>query len=242
MKNGMFVTAVIFAGGVGSRMHSRDIPKQFLHIHGKPILVHTLEVFQKTNVVDHIVVACHADWIEHCQRLVEQHRLSKVHDIVSGGETGQLSIYSGLQAASKISTPESTIVLIHDGVRPLIDEQTINTNIDDVCEFGSAITCVPAKETILLDDNNITIIPRQHAMLARAPQSFILKDILAAHEQALSEGQNNFIDSATLMKTYGYKLHIVEGSYQNMKITTQDDYYALRAILDSKENTQLYDL
>lgn len=240
MFKGSTVSAVIFAGGVGKRMHSKDLPKQFLVVHGKPILIRTVEVFQKTSAVDHIVVVCTAGWINHCRNLIHEFGLSKVNCVVPGGKTGQLSIYAGLQAAQELSDASHTIVLIHDGVRPLIDSKTINSNIEAVYQFGSAITCVPAKETILVHDKTIKIIPRQSAFLARAPQSFWLSDILNAHHHAMQEHHTNFIDSATLMQANGVELHLIKGSYRNIKITTQDDYFALRAVLDSQENSQLW--
>ena len=234
-------TAVIFAGGVGTRMHSKDLPKQFLRIHGKPILVWTLEVFEDCPVIDHIVVVCAKDWISYCRDIINEFALTKVHSIAVGGETGQLSIRSGLKAAAELSDSRRTIVLIHDGVRPLIDSETVLHDIDSIEKYGSAITCVPTKETTLIEDKDeLRIIPREEVLLARAPQGFWLADILSAHDKAFKVGKTDYIDSATLMSDYGYELHIVIGKYESIKITTQDDYYSMRAILDSRENNQLY--
>lgn len=119
------VTAVIFAGGVGTRMHSKDLPKQFLRIHGKPIIAWTIGVFEKTPCIDNVVVVCNANWLDYCQSIISEFSLNKVRAVVAGGETGQLSIHNGLLAAAKLSDPKKTVVLIHDGVRPLIDAGTI---------------------------------------------------------------------------------------------------------------------
>lgn len=241
MENDIATTAVIFAGGVGTRMHSKDLPKQFLCIHGKPILIWTISVFESCPEIDSIVVVCADAWLGYCKNLLKEFNLDKVKAVVAGGETGQLSIRSGLLAASHLSNPKNTVVLIHDGVRPLIDMNTIQQNIESVEKYGSSVTCVPAKETILVQENNqVEIIPRERVLLARAPQSFWLSDILDAHNHAYEAGKTDYIDSATLMKTYGHKLHLVVGPYENIKITTQDDYYSMRAILDSRENNQLY--
>lgn len=236
-------TAVIFAGGVGKRMHSKDIPKQFLKMHGVPIIVHTLNLFQDSLEIDAIVVACVSNYINYMSQLVQKYNLNKVKKIVPGGKTGQESIYNGLKAAAQIGNRKKDIVLIHDGVRPLINEKTIHDNIASVRKHGSAITSVKAKETILIVDNNevITKVPdRSHSRLARAPQSFYLNDILSAHERAISENKFDFVDSCSMLTYYGKKLYLVDGPQENIKITTPDDFYTMRALLDAKENAQIY--
>ena len=147
---------VIFAGGVGSRMHSKDRPKQFLDIYNKPIIVHTIEHFQNSEDIDSIVVVCIEGWIDYMNQLVYQYRLNKVKKIVPGGKTGQLSIYNGLIAAQEIARDEENIVLIHDGVRPLINEELIKRNIQDVKDYGSSITSGIVKETIVDNGNEYT--------------------------------------------------------------------------------------
>lgn len=237
--------AVIFAGGVGSRMRSKERPKQFLNIYNKPIIVHTIEHFQNNKDIDLIVVSCVADWIDYLNELVFKYRLDKVKKVVPGGETGQLSIYYGLKATKEIVGDEKSIVLIHDGVRPLINSKLITDSIEAVEKFGSSITSGIVKETIVeIDDNSdIKLVPdREHSRVAKAPQCFYLDDILGAHNKALSEGIENFIDACTMMKHYGYKLHMTEGPYENIKITTPDDFYTMRAILEAKENAQIYGL
>lgn len=238
--------AVIFAGGTGARMNSREKPKQFLTLYNKPIIVHTIEHFEKHPMIDAIVVVCIKGWIEHFQGLVYQYRLDKVKRIVPGGETGQLSIYHGLKAAKELDPTGESVVLIHDGVRPLINEQIITDNINSVLSTGSAITTGRVTETILIvDENNASIqqVPsRDRSRVAKAPQSFWLKDILAAHENSLSEGNNNFIDSCTMMQQFGMKLHLIDGPIENIKITSPADFYIARAILEAKENAQIYGL
>ena len=236
---------VILAGGVGSRMHSKDVPKQFLEIHNKPIIIHTLEYFERNDEIDAVVISCVGDWIPHLEKLLYQYRIEKVKRIVKGGATGQLSIYNGLTAAKEVAAGRKAIVLIHDGVRPLINEQLLSDNIESVKRYGSAITSAVVKETIVVidEDGMVEQVPsRAKSRVAKAPQSFWLDDILAVHEKALSEGNDNSIDSCTLMQSYGYKLHMVDGPYENIKITTPDDFYTMRAILDARENEQIYGL
>lgn len=236
--------AVIFAGGVGSRMHSKQKPKQFLEMYNKPIIIHTIEYFEKHPMIDAIVVVCVEDWIGYCKNLLYKFRIEKVKAIVPGGATGQLSIYNGLKEAKKLAGDEKSIVLIHDGVRPLISEKVITDNINSVMKYGSAITTAVVKETILVvNDGTSTIdyVPsRKNSRVARAPQSFWLDDILTAHEKTLSQGITNCIDSCTMMQECGYNLHLVDGPGENIKITTPEDFYTMRAILEAKENAQIY--
>lgn len=235
--------AVIFAGGSGQRMHTKDIPKQFLEMHGKPIIIYTLEIFEKHPEIDAIVIACIDGWIECLNNLIYKYRIDKVKKVVPGGETGQMSIFNGIQAAKEISNDEKSIVLIHDGVRPLINSEVISDNIKSVEKNGSAITTGIVKETILVvnDDESIESVPdRSHSRVAKAPQSFWLDEIYEAHIKAQSEGMFDCIDSCSLMKKYGYPLFLVDGPYDNIKITTPDDFYTMRALLDAQEDKQLY--
>lgn len=235
--------AVIFAGGVGSRMHTREKPKQFLAMHGKPIIIHTLEQFEEHEEIDAITVACVEDWIPYLAQLVEKYNLKKVSSIVPGGRSGQESIYHGLCAAEKISAGEESIVLIHDGVRPLIDAKTIKSSIESVREHGSAIASVKVKETVLLvdgDDSICQIPERSRSRLARAPQSFYLSEILAAHRRAIAENRTDFIDSCSMMQHYGKQLYLIDSPEENIKITTPEDFYIMRAMLDAKEDSQIY--
>lgn len=236
--------AVIFAGGVGNRMHSKERPKQFLELYNKPIIIHTLEHFQEHPMIDSIVVVCIEGWIPYLNNLLYKYRIDKVKKVVPGGETGQLSIYNGLKAAKEIAKEEKAIVLIHDGVRPLINEKVITDNIQSVIETGSSITTGNVTETILVvneEDSSIKYVPsRKDSRVAKAPQSFWLDDILEAHKKSLANGETNCIDSCTMMQKYGYKLHLIDGPNENIKITTPTDFYIMRAILDAKENAQIY--
>ena len=237
--------AVIFAGGSGTRMNSKDIPKQFLTLYHKPIIIHTLLLFEEHSEIDAIVVSCLSGWEDYLDGLIKKYHISKVKRIVTGGDTGQVSIYKGLKAAEELATGND-VVLIHDGVRPMINSKIISENIKSVKENGSAITTGLVTETLLEIDEasgDIVHVPeRKNSRVAKAPQSFWLKDILEAHEKARSEGRKDFIDSCTMMSHYGFNLHLVDGTNRNIKITTQEDYYLMRAMLEAEENTQLYSL
>lgn len=234
--------AVVFAGGSGSRMHTKSRPKQFLEYQGKPIIIYTLELFDVHPMIDGIVVACVEEWIPFLKKMLKKFEINKVKAIVTGGETGQESIYKGLVAAKSISESADDIVLIHDGVRPLITEQTIIDNIEMVNKEGSCITCVPATETFIVTqpDGGLEIPTRANSLIARAPQSFYLKDILVAHEQARAEGRKDFIDSCSMMHHYGHKLGRVIGPMENIKITTPTDYFIFKAMVEVHENQQIF--
>jgi 2-C-methyl-D-erythritol 4-phosphate cytidylyltransferase len=234
---------VIFAGGVGSRMHSKDRPKQFLEVFNKPIIIHTLEHFEKNDEIDAVVIASVAEWIPYLEGLLQKFGIKKVKKIVPGGETGQMSIYNGLVAAREVAGDEDSIVLIHDGVRPLINPELLSQNIACVKEKGSCITAGIVKETIVVINENSQIceVPsRANSRVAKAPQSFWLKEILAVQEDAIAHGQKNAIDSCTLMQSYGKDLYMIDGPYENIKITTPDDFFTMRAILEVRENEQIY--
>lgn len=232
---------LIFAGGTGQRMNSRTRPKQFLELHGKPIIVYTLEQFQDHPEVDAIVVVCLESWISHLKRLVDQYGLSKVVQVVPGGQTGQESIYLGLSALRE-SFSDEDVVLIHDGVRPLIDEDTISACIRCATENGSAVTVVPAIETVVKQEGGkiVEVIARQDCCSAKAPQCFRLGDICEAHAKSQQDGRDDFIDSASLMHHYGFDIYTVEGKPENIKITTPSDFYMFRAMLDERENSQIF--
>lgn len=234
---------LIFAGGAGRRMNSRSKPKQFLKLYGKEIIIHTLENFQNHPEVDNIVVVCIKGWITYLQKLLAQYDMDKVRFIVAGGKTGQESIYNGLCALSNFA-PDDSIVLVHDGVRPFVTDTLISECIKSVKKNGSAITVTPATETIIeLKDKKIqAITDRSKCYLAKAPQCFYLGDLLKAHEKALKEGKKDMIDSATLMKSYGHDLYVVQGNTDNIKITTPADFYSFRALYDARENQQIFGL
>lgn len=237
--------AVIFAGGTGSRMHSKDLPKQFLVIGGKPVIVHTVSIFQDSPEIEAIAISCHPDWLDYCQELVEKYHLTKVKIIVPGGTTGQDSIYNGLKALKDIdnSPSDDDIVLIHDGVRPLITTDTISNCIDSVIKNGPTATTAPATETVVvIEDGSVkSVVDRSKCQLARAPQGFRYSELIGAHEKARAEGFHDAIDSVSLMARYGYKTFVVPGPEENIKITTPRDFFAFKSFIDMKEVAQIWE-
>jgi len=235
------VTALIFAGGTGQRMNSKSKPKQFLELHGKPILIHTLEYFENHPMIDSICIVCLESWQRELRKLLKKYDIEKVNWIVAGGATGHDSIYNGLKALQSDCKDED-IVVIHDGVRPLITEELITENIETVKKYGNAITVEKATETIaeITEDGMVKNVPSRDSMrVAKAPQCFYYKDIVQAHEKARLDNIKA-IDSCHLMKHYGYELHTVESTPYNIKIATPSDYYVFRALFEARENSQIF--
>lgn len=237
------VYALIFAGGVGRRMHTNGVPKQFLKIYSKPIIIYTLEHFQNHRMVDNIIVVCIENYINQLKDLLKKYDITKVTKIVCGGKTSQDSIYEGLNALNQIGANKSDIVMIHDGVRPVITEALITENIKATKKYGNAISAAVAIETIGhkgVENNTIDeIFSRSSCLIAKAPQTFVFGDIYDAHMKAKENHNENVIDSATLMLSYGYKLHYVECATSNIKVTNPIDYYILKGILKAQESMQI---
>jgi len=233
--------AVIFAGGVGSRMNHPDGPKQFVRVSGKPIIVYTLEHFQDHPAIDSIYVACLEEKLDLMRQLVKDYDISKVKLVVKAGSSAQESIYNGLTAAVEdAENDEDTCVLIHDGVRPIINNKLINDNIAAVHKYGSAISSIPAFETVArsLDEGETVdqVENRDFMYVLQAPQSFRLHDIYNAHKKSVDEGMmGKFIDQAHMMNHYGHDLHMIEGFRGNVKITVPLDLTYFNFLVESGE-------
>ncbi len=234
-------TALIFAGGAGKRMNSRSKPKQFLEMHGKPIIIYTLEHFEYHDAIDNIVVVCIEDWIAELKGLLRRYGFMKIKKIIPGGETGHDSIYLGLKAMRDLAKDDD-IVLIHDGVRPLINQELINQNIEAVKKYGSAITCEAARESVVCSaDGEVisSVPPRAQMYIAKAPQSFYYGNILKLYETA-REDKIRSIDSSHLCSLYHKPMHLVPSTRNNMKITEPADFYIYRAIYGALEGQQIF--
>lgn len=224
--------AIIFAGGIGQRLNN-ELPKQFLEIDGKPILIYTLEHFQNHKKIDKIYIATLTSYIDYTKELIDKFNINKVASVVAGGSCAMESIYNALIAAKNENEGDS-IVLIHDGVRPIINSEVIDNNIESVIKNGSAITTIPCNETIVesKDGSIAHHVPlRKETFKAQAPQSFKLKDVIEAHE-AIKNDYTDIVDNCTLFMTLGKKVHLVEGNFGNIKITTPEDVYILKGVLE----------
>lgn len=235
--------ALIFAGGVGRRMRNGAMPKQFLELNGKAIIIYTLDVFEMNNNIDDIIVVCVEGWEKHLKKLIDEAKITKVRSIVTGGRNPQESQFIGMNEIEKsIQTDENTTILLHDGVRPLVDDETINQNIESVKKYGSAITTTPAIETIVsVEDRSIDkVAKRSDFMMAKAPQSYRFKEVFAVYKRAFKDKKTDFIDSAELMHSYGKDLYPVTGSTNNIKITTPVDFFIFKGILEAKNQENIF--
>ncbi len=226
--------ALIFSGGVGKRMNSGDIPKQFLQIGGQSILSLTVEKFQRHPQIDGILIVCVETHTQQFHAEVAKHGLSKVIDVISGGASAQESILIGLRRLSRFSEQNDT-VLIHDGVRPIIDDDLISRNIAAVDAHGSAVTIVSCNETILYREDATSAqykaLDRMSCVIARAPQCYKIDDVLPAAEQAFSAG-TEFVDTYSLMENFGVSAAPVECDQSNIKITTHSDFLTAKILIE----------
>lgn len=223
MKN----IVAVFAGGIGQRMNS-SIPKQFLEIYGKPIIIHTLEKFQYNEFIDEIYVGCKVEYIDYFNELVKRYNLSKVKSVIPGADSGLGTIYELLKKIKSVN--DEAVVLIHDGVRPSIDDEVISKNIESVLQYGNAITCVPSFETPVISSDGDYVekyLDRKIVYTAKAPQSFKLTEIIAAYDAVRNHDgkfDGPFVDSCSIALNSGMKLKIVLGNRDNIKVTTSNDY------------------
>lgn len=231
---------IIFAGGVGHRMYTSKVPKQFIEISGKPILIHTILNFELHKEIDGICVICVKGWINQLRQMIKKEGIQKVRWIVEGAQTGQQSIYNGIKAVYEDSAcPEKDIVLVNDGVRPFVNPDIITENIECVKRHGSSVTVCPVPETIVEVDekNQIRHIPvRSECYLSKAPQGFWLEEIMEAHRKANAEKRFDCTNSAELMRRYGHSLYVVYDTDRNIKITTPTDMIIMKGILDEKNS------
>jgi 2-C-methyl-D-erythritol 4-phosphate cytidylyltransferase len=232
--------AAIFAGGIGSRVTAATLPKQFLQIHGTPLIVHTINHFQYHDEIDGIVVSILPEWRNFFADLVTRYNLTKVKWVVDGGATGQVSRHHALQAIAT-EFPADTVVLLHDGVRPLINAELISESIRTVREHGPAVTTTKVNETIIESKGAVIdeVMPRDFLYVAQAPQSLRLDTAIEVYDRAVAEGESNSIDTASLLQRYGHEIYRVEGPSSNIKITTVEDFYICRALFDVIEHNQI---
>ena len=233
------VTAMLFAGGVGRRMKSDDLPKQFIEIGGKPIIVRTMEHFEKHPEVDQIVVACKEDWIDHLEALIKDYKITKVHSVVPGGATGYASIHNGVMETAKFMTDPDDIILICDGVRPMLTERLISDSIRYARECGTSVPVTPSIDSLLFSEDGKFCkksYERSSMYITQAPQGYTMEKILWAHSEAERRGILNPVSSSELFIELGEKVRLFEGERINIKVTTQEDLEILNAWCHHQES------
>ncbi len=226
------VTAMLFAGGVGRRMKSDDLPKQFLKVAGKPIIIRTIGHFEKHPEVDDIVIACKEEWIDYLNELIEKYEIKKVRAVVAGGENGYQSIHNGVVETAKVATNPDDIILICDGVRPMLSESLITNCINDTKKYGTAVPVTPSIDSLLYSEDGENCgksYKRSSMYVTQAPQGYTMEKILWAHAEAEKRGITNPVSSSELFIELGHDVHLFIGERTNIKVTTPEDMDALRA-------------
>lgn len=233
----MKTVAMIIAGGSGQRMH-QDIPKQFLTVYEKPVIIYTLEAFQKHPEIDSIAVVCIDGWQEVLRAYARQFQITKLEYVITGGSSGQESIRKGVFELEQHFGPED-IVLIHDAIRPMVSSEIISDCIRVTRQNGNATAVIPCAEAMLTTEDAESsqhTYPRDQLKRTQTPQGFHLGEICGLHREALEKGHLNSIASCTLMIEMGRQVYFSSGSEKNIKLTTTDDLDIFKALIAVKRS------
>ena len=234
------VTAIILAGGVGSRMKTSGLPKQFLSLYGKPIICYTLETFEKVEEIDQIIVPCHDSWVEKMKDLIKDYQFKKVKKVVVGGVDRQGSIMNALNSLTEIK--DDDIVVIHDGVRPLVKPETIRENVTTARKSGNAMTVHQNIETVVVTESDTVGMDnfknRNNTYTLTSPQTFRVNELKDAFRKAesITDSPVPLLDPALIYAYLGKEVHLVNETGLNLKITTPEDFYYLRSYLELQES------
>lgn len=231
------VYAIIPAAGTGSRMGSKT-KKQYIELNDLPVIAHTLNIFEQSLAIDGIILVVGAEEIAWCrQHIVEKLKLRKILAIVAGGICRQQSVYNGLMS---VAARDDDIIVVHDGVRPLLTGDILQAAILATCKYRAVVVAVPVKDTIKLVNQSQTVsntLPRGKLWAAQTPQLFNYRLLMAAYQSA-TDSDFTGTDDASLVERLGHDVHLVVGSYENIKITTPEDIVTAKAIL-SRKGTQM---
>lgn len=234
--------ALIIAGGAGTRMH-QDLPKQFITVNERPVIVYTLEAFEKHPEIDSIAVVCIEGWEHVLWAYAKQFIITKLKYVIPGGKNGQDSIRNGVYELEKHFNVDD-LVLIHDAIRPMVSAEIISDNIRVARQYGNAITVIPCVEAILQTEDGVMSVgtyPRDRLKRTQTPQAFRIGDICNLHKRALAAGTTNSVASCTLMIEMGEQVYFSIGSEKNIKLTTVEDIDIFKALLAAKRSDWLKD-
>ena len=233
---------LLIAGGTGNRMH-QDIPKQFITVNERPVIVYTLEAFEKHPEIDAIAVVCIEGWEQVLWAYAKQFNITKLQYIVAGGKNGQDSIRNGVYELEK-HFDKDDIVLIHDAIRPMVSAEIISDNIRVAREYGNAITVIHCAEAMMQTEDGMVSVgsyPRDRLKRTQTPQAFKIGDICDLHRRALEAGITNSVASCTLKIEMGEQVYFSAGSEKNIKLTTVEDIDIFKALLAAKRSDWLKD-
>lgn len=233
---------LLIAGGSGNRMH-QDIPKQFITVNERPVIVYTLEAFEKHPEIDAIGVVCIEGWEQVLWAYAKQFNITKLRHVMPGGMNGQNSICNGIMELEKHYDPDD-IVLVHDAIRPMVSAEIISDNIRVAMEYGNAITVIPCAEAMMQTENGLVSVgsyPRDRLKRTQTPQAFHIGPFCDLHRRALKAGITNSVASCTLMIEMGEQVYFSSGSEKNIKLTTVEDIDIFKALLAAKRSDWLKD-
>lgn len=236
----MKTIALIIAGGSGQRMH-QDIPKQFLTVYEKPVIIYTLEAFQSHPEIDEIAVVCISGWEQVLLSYAKQFNITKLRNVFAGGGNGQESIKNGIMELERLFSPDD-LIIIHDAIRPMVSAEIISDNIRIAVQKGNATSVIPCAEAMLQTSDGIASnesYPRENLKRTQTPQAFRLQDICDLHREALKKGITNSVASCTLMTELGKTVYFSTGSEKNIKLTTVEDIDIFKALLAAKRSDWL---
>lgn len=232
MKN----VAIILAGGIGSRMGG-SMPKQFLSLNDKPVIVHTLENFQRNSQINSIIIVCVKDWILHLKEILEEYKISKVVNIVEGGETGHDSTRNGIFSLKNVLS-EDDFIIIHDATRPILPQAAIDEMLRVAYEKGNASLAIPCYETVIYTDDGMqgnSQLDRSKIMRIQTPQAYKYGSILKLYEKAEAEDKHDFIYADLVLIHYGETVYFSKGFTNNIKITRKEDIPLCKALMNFSE-------
>lgn len=236
---------LILAGGVGQRMRRTGMPKQFLEVFGKPIIIYTLQKFEYCEEIDEIIIACHSSWKDYLESLIQRYGIKKIKKVVTGGKERQESILNGLFFLESCKVKYDDIVVIHDGVRPLIQDSILRENIRVAKKYGNAITVRPVIESVVITDQAEASFEdfkkRDDTYSLTAPQSFKFGILMQAYKEiSKKDVQIPLLDAALVFTYNGNKVQLIKENNNNIKVTTPEDYYILKAMLELEENRYVF--
>lgn len=236
---------IILAGGVGQRMRRTGMPKQFLEVDGKPIIIYTLQKFEYCEDIDEVIIVCHASWKDYMETMIAHYYLKKIKAVITGGKERQDSVLNGLKYIKSNGAKDDDVVVIHDGVRPLIQEGIISENVRIAKKYGNAMTVRPVIESVVITNEDEAgfedFKKRDDTYSLTAPQSFKLDVLVRAYEDI--KGKDTpipLLDSALVFTYLGNNIHIIKENNNNIKVTTPEDYYILKAMLELEENRYVF--
>jgi len=228
---------ILLAGGIGTRMQA-EVPKQFLEVAGKPVIIHTLERFQINDNIEKIVIVCVKEWIEYLYELLKKYNLSKVEWVIEGGSSGHDSIRNGVFfLENKIDYND--YVIIHDAVRPVLPKLLIDEVINVAHINGNASSSIVCHPPIVYTDDKksgIKDVDREHVMLTASPQVYEYYVVLECYKKAEEDNKHNFTFTSSLLIYYGYRVFFAQGSTCNIKITKKEDLALFEALLKIPDN------